>query len=556
MGETFKRLGLNINSQNIPEIKDVYEDYYEDLPTTGISIKPEEIKDREIQDKTEKTAVRNEITHSTGEMISCKTVYPSAKNIKLQLSPVWLKGYMDDKVSSLETTILSTNTGTDTIGGISGGKKYLPVNVSSIEKRLEESFSRDHIINESRTEWRKDGIKTREKLYSQGLVETVTNHEKAGIKQRRITDLTEQFHFSHIIKDNTVESKVINYNDIYIEESTNYETGSSVWKYRGKDKFIVHCSLATEEGKVKYTTFNEDNGSSRMALTFEDGRRHFEIEDLYRGRRSKLLAFPDNTLQLEYNNSEVSRKTIIKPDGEGIDVKSDTKGNLQTVIWAQDNSINYTKEYEDGTINNCYYSQDRVIQKASYPGGNSYELTELPGGDLKKVYYHKDGTTEDVNFFKEGETRRTVLYPDRSILVENSYPDESYKLGMKYSDGTSYLCKSWSEGVNQQCFSWPKAGIARMATEHEKEGIVERKTIYRDGSFKTEIESETGQTAYMTPGDPELKNIYYRPLRNIAYSPDELAKFMENPFHNPSITKDPQLWARLLLFKPEEVKSV
>jgi len=430
-------------------------------------------------------------------------------------------------------------------GSLHSGKTMkFPGDIWSIEKRLEKSFSEDNIVNENRTHRKKDGIRTRERLYSQGLVETVTNWEKSDIKQRTVSDLLERFHFSHTIKGNSIESKIITYDDIYMEDSRNYDTDSAILKYRGKNNFAVHYSLPSKNGnKIKCNTLNAEN-CSRIMIDFGDGRTYFEVNEASGEKKARRTNFHDGSVQIEYKTPEIERKTVMDKNGGVIDISNNPEREEERISRESGKGmLCYSKKYADGTLNKCCYDGNKVKQTVLYPGGNSYDLSILPGGVMKKDYNHQDGTKESVTFFEDGKNVRTVRYTDNSLLSEHSYPDDSYKLGMKYSDGTVYLCKGWNNGVSQQCFCWPENGMVRLVTEFEKDNMVERKTIYNNGSCVTEIESEKGKSQTVSSETSLLKNA----LDKITSSPADMDKFLENPFRDPLLTEDLQLWVHILM---------
>ncbi|OQA17797.1 MAG: hypothetical protein BWY64_01885 [bacterium ADurb.Bin363] len=495
-------------------------------------------------------------------VLCCHKVFDIPENCRLENSPAWMKGYLSNKINSLDQS-LNLSTISPTYELLSQESVKFPVDMTSIKTRLEESFSRDNMISENRTHWSNEGIRRRERLYSQGLHETVTSWQKEGIKQRQVKDQAGTFDFTQLIKGNSVESSVFNYGDVYIEESMNYDTETCLWKYRGKNRFLVHCSLKGEDGnRVRYTRIDEGN-NSRMAIDYGDGRKYIDFQDGSGKKKGRIMAFPARAFQIDYSTPDIRRKSVIHGTGRGMDIKINSRGEKEKISWLPMNQIvHYTKKYQNGTVNTSYHYDNNITrQLVFYPDGNSYDLLALPNGVTKKIYSYKDGTKEGVTCFEDGKTRRTVRYTDKSLLSEVSYGGDKFKLGMKYADGTSYLCKSWENGTTQQCFSWPDSGVARLTTGFNNDSIVERRTIYADGSYMVEVNSEDGESYVLNvPKDILGEKIYKSPLFELLSSPVTVMKLLDDPFHNPLLTLDSQLWSQILLIhgknKEKHLKSI
>ncbi|MEQ8173104.1 MAG: hypothetical protein ABRQ38_29740, partial [Candidatus Eremiobacterota bacterium] len=524
------------------------------------------VKDR-VELSTETPAVRtgSKTANSRSTMkkldentLWCHRKFTLPEDCKIQTSPSWAKDYISNKTNNLEHS-LSLATLSPSFEVLSGDTVELPLDLNSITERLNESISRDNVLEENRTSWKKEGIKRRERVYSQGLVETVTKWDKSDIKQKQIRDRAGTFDFSHITKGKSVESNIFNCGDLYIEESKNYDTDTHVWKYRGKNRFLVHCSFPGENGnRVKYTRLDEGN-ISRIGIDYDDGRRHIEIQDPASEKKASITTFSGMSCQIDYSSPSMTDKTIIHGSGRGMNIKTNSDGEKVSLAWMPLNEvIAYKKEYTDGTVNKCYYYDNKATRQiVSYSDGNSYDLLELPGEVTKKMYKYNDGTGEEVTVFEDNKTRRTVKYNDSSVLSEVSYGEETFKLGMKYSDGTSYLCKNWGNGTTQQCFCWPGAGIARVTTGFNNDSVIERKTIYGDGSSTLEIKTENWESGVTKiPEEVMNRNILESSLFNLIASPSVRMKLMEDPFHNPLLTLDTQLWAQIQLLQSHGKKAL
>jgi len=263
--------------------------------------------------------------------------------------------------------------------------------------------------------------------------------------------------------------------------------------------------------------------------------------------------------QIDYSSPSMTEKTIIHGTGRGINTKTNSDGEKVGLAWMPLNEvIAYKKEYADGTVNKCYYYDNKATrQMVSYGDGNSYDLLELPGEVTKKLYKYQDGTGEEVTVFEDNKTRRTVKYPDSSVLSEVSYGEDRFKLGMKYGDGTSYLCKNWGNGTTQQCFCWPGSGVARVTTGFDNDSIIERRTFYGDGSATVETKAENWETDSTKISEEVMnRNILESPLFDLIASPSVRKKLMEDPFHNPLLTIDTQLWAQIQLLQSHGKKAL
>jgi hypothetical protein len=128
---------------------------------------------------------------------------------------------------------------------------------------------------------------------------------------------------------------------------------------------------------------------------------------------------------------------------------------------------------------------------------------------------------------------------------------------MKYSDGTSYLCKNWGNGTTQQCFCWPDSGVARVTTGFENDSIIERKTLYGDGSSTAEIKTADWESDITKiPEEVMNRNILESSLFDLIASPSVRMKLINDPFHNPLLTLDTQLWAQIMLLQSSGKKTL
>jgi len=501
---------------------------------------------------------RSKMTRLDENTLWCNKKFALPEGCKVQTTPSWAKDYISNKTNNLEHS-LSLATLSPSFELLARDSVEFPLDIHSITTRLNESISRDNIVEENRTSWKKEGIKRRERIYSQGLVETVTKWGKSDIKQTQIRDRAGTFDFSNITRGKSLESNIFNCGDLYIEESKNYDTDTNVWKYRGKNRFLVHCSFPGENGnRVKYTRLDEGN-ISRIGIDYDDGRRHIEIHDPSAGKKASITTFDGMACQIDYSSPSMTEKTIIHGTGRGINTKTNSDGEKVGLAWMPLNEvIAYKKEYADGTVNKCYYYDNKATrQMVSYGDGNSYDLLELPGEVTKKLYKYQDGTGEEVTVFEDNKTRRTVKYPDSSVLSEVSYGEDRFKLGMKYGDGTSYLCKNWGNGTTQQCFCWPGSGVARVTTGFDNDSIIERRTFYGDGSATVETKAENWETDSTKISEEVMnRNILESPLFDLIASPSVRKKLMEDPFHNPLLTIDTQLWAQIQLLQSHGKKAL
>lgn len=174
-------------------------------------------------------------------------------------------------------------------------------------------------------------------------------------------------------------------------------------------------------------------------------------------------------------------------------------------------------------------------------------MLELPNNVIKRNVNYKNGVRDSTTWFDTGEQRKTVRYPDNTLLSDVNYGQNMQKQGIKFPDGTCYLFKNWGNGITQQCFCWPQSRMAHLSTEFQHDGLFEDKTIYPDGSYRKEIKGKDWQKSMNFSKDPLLERIYESNMQEILSSPLLGMKLRENPFHNPFLTLDPQLWAHAIL---------
>ncbi|HPZ10034.1 MAG TPA: hypothetical protein PL110_18225, partial [Candidatus Eremiobacteraeota bacterium] len=455
----------------------------------------------------------------------------------------WIKDYFQDNLSFREFSKSSDSKKPSEVPGFS-------IDLLSFERKLYKTLSESKKVTEKRTYWIKDGIKQRECLYSPGIFEIVTNWTKTGIKEKRISDSSGDFRFSHVIRRDSFDSRVCQYKDICLEKSIDYEKNTLLWRYRRGDNLFEYCSLPSEDGnRMKYTKIIEEKtGNKRFALESDEGVKVVKLEEPH--KKLRHITFPGNNIEIQLIIPGIERNTVISGNGAGRDIrKEDGKGEI-TTSWLSDKEILiYSRKYPGGLTNKCYFYNNNITrQSVSHENGNSYELLQLPGNLIKRVITYKNGTRESVTWFPEGNQRRTVRYVDNSLLSDLICNNGTMqKQGIKFSDGTCYLYKKWGNGISQQCFCWPDSNIAHLSTEFESHGLFDNKTIYPDGSYIKEIISERGKLTMKFSRDPLLENIYESSLQEILNSPLTGMKLRENPFYNPLLTLDPQLWAHAIL---------
>jgi hypothetical protein len=431
-----------------------------------------------------------------------------------------------------------------------GGKKFLPPNFTDFEKQLDTSISDSEKTGEKRTFWEKDSIKQRQRTCSNNLVETVTNWEHAGIKEKKISDQSGDFSFSRMIQKDSIESIKSRYKDTFIEKNTNYDNGSMVYKYKKGNNSLEYASILSEGGKrLNYTQLTDSLRGNKKSAVYSDDMRFIKLEEPFGNRKVSIIDFPEKNMEINYNAPGIERNTIIEKNGAGMDIKSIHGKGLFKTSWLPDREVlRYEKNSLDGLSNKCYFYKNNSVRNiVNHPGGNSYDLLELPNHVIKRNVNYKNGVRDSTTWFDTGEQRRTVRYPDNSLLVDLLYGQNMQKQGIKFPDGTCYLFKNWGNGVTQQCFCWPQNKMAHLSTEFEQDGLFENKTIYPDSSYKKEVKGKDWQKSMNFSKDPLLERIYESNLQEILSSPLLGMKLRENPFHNPFLTLDPQLWAHAVI---------
>jgi len=429
----------------------------------------------------------------------------------------------------------------------SGEKKTSP-DMSDLEKKLDKNLSETQKVREKRTLWKPEGIKRKETLYENGLKETITKWEKNDIKQREIADANRSFCFSKTLTPGKTFTS-LDYKNESLEKNINHDNGTALWRYRGRDHYLEQCSLRSEEGKkIDCTLLEDKRGMRKISAASEEGVKSIKLEDLYNNKKVRLDTFSDGALQCRSSSPGMDRVTAVTEKGVGMDMKTTGEGETR-LGWLPDKEVMaYSKKLPDGTTNKChFYNNSSVTQQVSYPDGNSYKLIELPNKILQKTYNYNTGDSEALTWFEQGEQRRTVKYKDNTFLSDTIYGGNMQKQGIKFSDGTCYLYKNWGNGISQQCFCWPHAGLGHLTSRFEKDGISDKRLIFPDGSYRKETLWGDRKSEMAFSGDPAVKNIYDGPLRDIISSPVLAVKFLENPFHNPLLTLDLQLWVHFLL---------
>ncbi len=493
-------------------------------------------KEKQINDRE-----RLNIVKWPGGVTECNRDFSASSQ---KTSQKWIKDFFDRHAAIADTSFMMAGSVQD------GGKTFQLPGFTDFEKQLDTSVSGSEKINEKRISWEKDSIKQRQRTCSNNLVETLTNWEKAGIKEKNISDLSGDFSFSRIIQNDSIETIKSHYKDISMEKNTDYNTGSMVYKYKKGNNYLEHVSIASEEGKrLNYTRITDSlRGIRKSAVTSPD-MRLVKLEESFSKKKASIVDFPEKNMEINYNAPGLERNTIIEKNGAGKDISQIYGKGTTEISWLSDREVlRYEKTSPDGLSNKCYFYKNNAVRNIiNHPSGNSCDMLELPENIIKRNVTYKNGVRESTTWFDTGEQRKTVRYPDNTLLSDVLYGQNMQKQGIKFSDGTCYLFKNWGNGITQQCFCWPQSKMAHLSTEFEYDGLYEDKTIYRDGSYRRDIRGKDWQKSMNFSKDPLLERIYESSLQEILSSPLLGMKLRENPFHNPFLTLDPQLWAHAIL---------